>query len=160
MTEGIRGYLLSVSAAAVLLALVQTVLPQNAVKRVAAFSGGLLLMLAVLSPLVKISADELEQMLGQLRPDTEVVQQQAETAVRESMAVLIKQKCETYILDKAQQLGLTLRVEVSLSEEGVYPVPERVALIGYASSAQQQTLGNIISNDLGIPHHRQEWRTS
>ncbi len=117
-------------------------------------------MLAVLSPLVQISADELEEMLGQIRPDTEVVQWQAETAARESMAVLIKQKCETYILDKAQQLGLTIRVEVGLSEEGAYPVPEKAVLIGYASSVQQQTLSNIISNDLGIPYQRQEWRTS
>ena len=160
MTEGIRSYLLSVSAAAVLLALVQSVLPKNAVRRVAAFSGGLLLMLAVLSPLVQIKAYELEQMLGQLHPDTKAVQQQAETAVRESLEVLIKQKCEAYILDKAEQLGLTLRVEVNLSDDGEYPEPEQVVLIGSASSLQQQTLRDIIADDLGIPYERQEWRMS
>ena len=117
-------------------------------------------MLAVLSPLVKIEADELEQMLVQVDPDTEEVQRQAEMAVRQSMEMLIKQKCETYILDKAQQLGLTLRAEVSLSEEGSYPTPEKAVLIGYASSAQQQALSDTISNDLGISQDRQEWRIS
>lgn len=160
MTQGVRTYLLSVSAAAILLSLVQTVLPENAIRRVAAFAGGMLLILTVLSPVVQIQADELTAAIGRIRPDTEAVEEQAKRTVRESMGLLIKQKSETYILDKARQSGIQIEAEVIVSDDGEYPIPEKVILTGSVSPAQMQALSNIISNDLGIPPRRQEWRIS
>lgn len=160
MTEGLRGYLLSVCTAAILLSVAQTVLPKNAVRQVATFAGAMMLLLAVITPFVGIDGDEVSAMLKQLTPDAKEIETRSAEGSRELTAALIKQKCEAYILDKAQQLGMSLQVEVVLSETEEYPVPEMVVLTGSVSPEQQKSLSSDISDNLGIPPRRQEWRTS
>lgn len=157
MTAAVRGYLLSITAAALLLALVQALLPQGAARRTAAMVGGLLILLTVLSPLAKLDYDSLAKSIAQLQMETETMRTGIEVGSRDLMAGIIKQRCETYILDKAGQMGLTLEVEITLSEGVDYPYPVSVTLRGAATEAQKRTLTAYITENLGIPAERQEW---
>lgn len=157
MTAAVRAYLLSIAAAALLLALVQALLPQGAVKRTATMAGSLLVILAVLSPLAKLDYDSLARSISKLQVETESLRTGIEVGNRELMAGIIKQRCETYILDKAGQMGLTLEVEITLSEGVDYPYPVSVTLRGAATEAQKRTLTAYITENLGIPAERQEW---
>lgn len=157
MTAAVRGYLLSITAAALLLALVQALLPQGAVRRTAAMVGGLLILLTVLSPLAKLDYDSLAKSIAQLQMETETMRTGIEVGSRDLMAGIIKQRCETYILDKAEQMGLELRVEITVSSGADYPYPTAVTLQGTAAERQKQMLTAYIVENLGIPAAQQEW---
>ncbi len=74
----------------------------------------------------------------------------------DSLAAIIKERCEAYILDKAAQLKLQLTVEVTLSGDSI-PSPEAVTLRGNASPYARQRLQEIITQDLGIAKEDQLW---
>lgn len=153
----VRSYLLSIAAAALLLALVQALLPQGAAKRTAAMAGGLLVLLAVLSPLARLDYENLAKSISQLQLETETARTGIEVGSRELMAGIIKQRCETYILDKAEQMGVELQVEITVSEGAGYPYPTAAVLRGAVTEGQRQTLTDYIAENLGIPAEQQEW---
>lgn len=159
MNGAIKEYLLSVAASAMLLSLVQTVLPKGAVRRVAVFIGGLLLILAVLSPIIDLDYDSLAQSITDIRIEAAEIEANVDLTDRELMADIIKERCRTYIWDKANELGADLEVEVTLSKDGDYPYPESVRLIGKATSEQRSQLTEFISRNMDIPPKRQEWRS-
>lgn len=157
MTAAVRAYLLSIAAAALLLALVQALLPQGAVKRTATMAGSLLVILAVLSPLARLDYDSLARSISKLQVETESLRTGIEVGNRELMAGIIKQRCETYILDKAEQMGVELQVEITVSEGAGYPYPTAAVLRGAVTEGQRQTLTDYIAENLGIPAEQQEW---
>ena len=84
--------------------------------------------------------------------DSQVDEAQAEASAQ--MAAIITQQTQSYILDKADTLGVCLEVGVELNEE---MVPWRVTMAGEASPYARQRLEGIIQDDLGIPAERQVW---
>ena len=154
MSQAIGKYLLSVAASAMLLSLSQAMVPKGAVRRIAGFVGGLLVILAVLSPIVSIDPDELSQYISAFSIDTETG---AIIDDREILSGIIKDRCESYILDKAKELGATLEVSVDLCEDAHYPYPVSVVLTGQVTPEQKMRLTEEISLDMGISPQQQEW---
>lgn len=157
MSGAIGKYLLSVAASAMLLSLVQSILPKGHVQQVVGFVGGILVILAVLSPVMDVGYDSLTQTIIQFQKEAEEIEATAIIDDRQLISDIIKEKCRTYIWDKANELGADLEVEVILSEDGDYPYPVSVILTGRASSGQRIRIEEYISQDLGIPAQRQEW---
>lgn len=71
-------------------------------------------------------------------------------------AEIIKEKTEAYILDKANDLGAELSVEVFLSDDDV-PIPVTVLIRGNASPYAKKKLEQMMASDLGIAKENQEW---
>lgn len=157
MTGAVGTYLLSVAAAALFAALTQSLLPKGGVRRVAGFVGGLVLILAVVSPLAGLEYADLARSMAQIRIETEQMQTGVHTGNREILSEIIKQRCEAYILEKARNLGLSLEVTVTLEEDGTYPYPAGVILKGSFSQTQRAALTAEISQNLAIPARQQEW---
>lgn len=158
MTGSVQGYLLSVSAVAILLSLIQSILPQNAIRRIATFAGGLVLILAVISPVLHLTTEDLQEIGRELQADRQELALRVEDGNRQIMGSLIKENCEAYILDKAGQLGMSLTARVAVSQDGQYPVPVKAVLTGKFTPAQQMALSDEITEALGIASHEQEWR--
>lgn len=157
MSGKIGAYLVSVATATILLSLVQSLLPKGAVKQVAGFVGGLLVVLAVLSPIVKIDPEEIVRSASRFQRQTRSMTQQIQTENEALMAPIIKERCETYILDKARQQGAEIQAEVTLEEQNGYPCPVSVVLTGAVTPEQRAWLTQEISQSMGIPAQRQEW---
>lgn len=158
--SGLQNYLLSVSAAALLMSLLLALLPSGHVKQTAKFTGALLVVLAVVAPVVKLNADDLARSIAMLQMEKEQLRTGVEVKNREILAELIKEQSEAYILDKAEELGLTLSVDITLREEGDYPYPIAVTLWGEAAEGDKMLLERIIEQDIGIVRERQEWKNS
>ena len=157
MSGELGRYLLSVSAASMLLCVGQALLPNGAVRRIAAFAGGILVVLAVMSPIIDIDYNHLLSSFEQFEIERGEIKTDSIAVNRSLMTDIIKERCRTYILDKARDLGAELTVEVSLSEDEVYPLPVHVILTGSATVEQQKKLSECIAEDMGIPVQRQEW---
>lgn len=157
MNEGVRGYLLSVAAAGILFSLVQVLASKPSVRRCVDLVGSLMMILVALSPLTKLDYETMARSLSRLRMDTEELRTGIAVENRALVGDIIKEKCRTYIWDKAKEMGLSLEIEVTVSGGTEYPYPTAVTLRGQATQAQKAQLSRYILENLGIPEERQEW---
>ena len=154
MMEAVRVWLTSVVLVSVLLSAAQSLIPPGTVRKAAGFTGGLILLLVLLQPVLEADLDRLALDFSDYQ--TAVEERQAELAdtQTEAMASIIAEQTEAYILDKAGELGaeVTVRVETRTGGDGV-PVPWSAELTGSWS----QALASALETELGIPAERQVW---
>ena len=86
--------------------------------------------------------------------DAEDAAAMGENLARDSMADIIKEETEAYILDKAADLHANLRVEVTVGEDNL---PAAVTISGEASPYARRQIQAMIANDLGISKENQKW---
>ncbi len=152
-----KAYLIGLTAAAILAALIRRLAPNNAAGRAARLGAGLLILTALLRPLGKMDLLTAAEELAKNGLSNRLSAQQTDMAANELLKALITETAETYILDKAQTLGLKIQAEVTVNVLEYYPVPWAVTLRGEADRNQQDALQTYISEQLGIPEERQEW---
>ena len=105
MMEAVRVWLTSVVLVSVLLSAAQSLIPPGTVRKAAGFTGGLILLLVLLRPVLGADLDRLALDFSDYQ--TAVEERQAELAdtQTEAMASIIAEQTEAYILDKAGELG-------------------------------------------------------
>jgi hypothetical protein len=155
--DAIRRYLLALSAAALLCGTAMTLLPKGGVRRMAELVCGLFMICAALGPLMKLDEASLARSIASFRLQAEEQRTGVELRNRELVSAIIKEKTETYILDKASDMGLALEAEVTMEEKEGSPYPRAVRLKGRASAQQKAALAAYIEENLAIPADRQEW---
>ena len=88
------------------------------------------------------------------RQTVEQRQAELEQEGQKELVGLIEAELESYISDKAADMGLTLRVQVTVEPDGSgVPVPVSVELTGPRS----ETLSRWLETELGVPAERQVW---
>ena len=130
----LRSWLLSVTACAVLVSIVQQLTDGGAMKKIVRFVGGMVLMLAMLRPLLSLTFDLPELDGGHYREAVEVLK-------------------ETLNAEQDSSLGLSVRAEVQTALRDGVPFPDSVTLYGENSAA----LGAYIVQELGIAEENQLW---
>ena len=152
-----KAYLIEITAAAILAALIRKLAPKSGAGRGARLGAGLLVLLCLLQPLGRFYRDGtalFSRDWGQVDPmASDEVSQEANRL----MESLITQQAEAYILDKARAMGLEAEVTVTAHLEDRYPVPWAVTIRGSPTGQQKSALETEIQDALGIPPERQEW---
>lgn len=115
---------------------------------------GLFLAYTVLSPISRVDFSNLPDFSLGYMGDAEDAAAMGENLARDSMADIIKEETEAYILDKAADLHANLHVEVTVGEDNL---PTAVTLSGEASPYARRQIQAIIANDLGIAKENQKW---
>lgn len=159
MFELLRQWLLGVTCAAMLTALAQRLAPSGGAGRVVRLAGGLVLMLAVLSPLLRLDSGALTRALTRYRLEVEDYREELESDNLERMKDIIEEQSAAYIQDKAARMGISCTVEVSASGTGEWPVPELVTVTGPLTGEQQRELTEQIELDFAIPAERQYYES-
>lgn len=114
--------------------------------------------LTVVGPLVNVKLGDLEDLTLDFRVDAQALTAEGENSAREAMAQIISEQTAAYILDKAESLGASISVTVSLSDDP-YPVPTAVQLEGSVSPYARKELNGYISENLGIEAEEIEWKS-
>ena len=153
MIEGIRSWLLGVTAAAVCLTAFYAVLPKGAVRSIARVSGGLVLLIVMLQPLLGWGHVSLRQEYGDYQQELDRQIAAYRANYQAELEQRIQEETAAYISDKATQLGLDCRVEVVTQQEGEIPVPAEVRLDIPPNAALSQWL----TAELGIGEEQQHW---
>ena len=152
MMAAARAWLTAVVSVTLLLSVVQTLTPKGSLREIASFVGGLLLLAVLLRPLGDLSAVSLN--LDAYRQTVEQRQAELEQEGQKELVGLIEAELESYISDKAADMGLTLRVQVTVEPDGSgVPVPVSVELTGPRS----EVLSRWLETELGVPAERQVW---
>lgn len=154
LMETVRDYLLSITAAALVCGCINSLAAGNGtISKILKLLCGLFLAASVIKPVVDIKITDVYRFTDQLALDANYAVSDGEQMAMDEMKRIIKEKTETYILDKAKTLGADLNVEVIL--DGVVPVG--VMLTGDISPYAKVNLCETISQELGIPLKEQVW---
>ena len=154
MLELIARWVLGVTAAALAVAVADALCPEGSVRAVLRLTGGLVLLLAMVQPVLKLDGDALTGALTRYRLDLEDQRQTLEEENSQVMQAIIEEQAGAYIQDKAQELGIDCQVEVTAQGED-YPIPQTVTIRGSLTGEQREALTRAIETDLAIPAQRQ-----
>lgn len=152
-----RAYLTEVTAAAILAALIRRLAPKEGAGRGARLGAGLLILLAVFGPLAQLDTLAAAESLVRRGYGDPLTTQDFSMATNELLAGLISQEAEAYILDKAEEWGVSVQAEVETRVTEAYPVPWRAVIRGSLTAQQRSRLSWYMTQELGIPEERQEW---
>ena len=160
MMELLRAWLTGITAAAILCALANSLMPEGAVRRVGKLACGLLMLSAILRPLVEVEALSPGDLLKDYQARAAVQAQTLEEERNAALKSVIEQEFAAYIVDKAAQMGAacTAQVTCQLGEDGVF-LPRSAALQGSFTPQQQEELARILEEELAIPRARQSFPT-
>ncbi|MGE4277136.1 MAG: hypothetical protein AB7E30_08160 [Lawsonibacter sp.] len=156
MMDGVREWLLAIIAASILCALADSIMLSGAVKRVGRLVCGMVLLCVVLTPVSRLELNDGKGWLEDYLAELEVQKTELNEQVNEGMKTIIETRYAAYIVDKAEELGLTCTARVScrVGEDGLY-VPDEVQVAGICSDVEQSRLTQMIQEDLGVPLERQ-----
>lgn len=154
--EWLSDWLIGVTAAAILCALADRLMPEGSVRRVSKLVMGLVMLAALLRPLVQVEASSPLDVWEDYQARTAAQAQELEAERDQAMKRIIEQEFSAYIVDKAAQLGAacTAQVTCQAGENGVF-LPQSAVVQGPLSLEQQETLARILEEELAIPRDRQ-----
>lgn len=155
--DAIRDYLLRIISAALLCGIATGLVgKKSSLGAVIKLLTGVFMIFTVVSPAVSVRIQDFSNYLENLSSDSSKIVAEGETMAGNTLAGIIKDKTEAYILDKAQLYGAELSVEVSVDCSG-YPVPCAVIISGNISPYGRSQLEMLIANNLGIEVEEQTW---
>ena len=150
-------YIFSVTTAAIIFSISQTLLGKNHGAAVLVrLIGGLFLIFTVISPVFKVEIGTLLEIPMVYSSEAETIAASSQRTAQNQLREIIKAQSETYILVKAMSYQSPMDVEVILSQEDM-PVPSAVTLKGNVSPYIKSVLSAWIQEEMGIPRENQQW---
>lgn len=153
----IREYLLSVTVAAIVCAVIRRMLNKKKTPdKIGKLLTGLFMTYTVLSPLVGFSFGSLEDLTDLYQTQAQEAVARGENLSAQALREGIKQRLESYILEKAEGMGAQISIQITLSSD-LYPVPQKVEITGQIGPYAKSRLKQIIKEDLGVLEENQIW---
>lgn len=154
MMAALRAWLTAVVTVTLLLSVVQMLVPPGSLREITSLIGGMILLLVLVRPLMRVDPTEFSLDLSACRQAVEQRQAELEDTREEELAALIRSETETYISDKADSMGLIIRARITVETDGSgIPVPVSVELTG----PESEGLSRWLETELGLPAERQVW---
>lgn len=150
----IRTWLVGLFAAAAVVSVLYSLIPRGKLLVIARCSGGLVLLLALLRPVLHWDGPIWENSFRRWQDEMETASLEMQGAGENRLSSLIADKTAAYIQEKAEAMGLTCHPTVSTSLRQWVPFPDRVWL----DIPFHGALSDCIANDLDIPQDRQIWQ--
>ena len=117
---------------------------------------GIFMALTVISPIAQVELSDLWNLIPDVTTDASKATTDGLAAAKKALAEGISTRIEAYILDKAAQLGVSLTVQIELSDDA-FPVPQKVWLQGNVSPYAKSRLQTVMEQELGIDKENQIW---
>ena len=152
----LRSWLLGVVACALLVSACEQLTDGGAMKMIVRVVGGLLLMLALLRPLLRIDLTDLAAYAGAYREAVAQLEEELGAQRQRELSARIAAQTGAYIEDKAASLGASSRAGVTSEERGSVPRPASVTLYG----EEYAEISAYIERELGIAKEDQLWITT
>jgi stage III sporulation protein AF len=155
MTEQLGTWIRQLVGTAMLVGAAQALCPKGRVRDVLRVIGGVVMALALVSPIAELDMDAYAAALVRDGMTEQEVTAMAEGAYDTLTKAVIEEKSAAYILDRAQALGVSAQeasVTARQDGDGVW-YPYEAAITAEKSAG----LADTIEAELGIPASRQYW---
>ena len=155
--DGIRQYLISVIAAAIISGIAVSFIQKNSVlSSIAKLICGLFMVVTVITPTKAFDFSNLSDLITDFSKEAQEAVDTGEAYANQQLRENIMQQAQAYIQKRAQDLGVDLVVDVKLTGEDP-PVPSAVTIVGSVSPYIKSVLSEYIENNLDIPEEKQIW---
>lgn len=152
--DEIRGYLLSLTAAALVCSLIQALAGRKGSSAaLIKLLAGVFMAITLVKPLLNVRWLEILGDTAHLRIDASQAVAEGQQAMENALSDIIIQRTQAYIEDKAQQLGAPLTVQVTLADS----VPCGVTITGPVSPYTKAQLSAWVKDNIGIAPEEQRW---
>lgn len=156
--ELLRSWVITVTVCAMVIACGEALMPSGSVKRVWKFTGGLLLVMTFLQPLVHLDGEMLADMASALPAGSFSREELTEKRVN-PMGDIIEDELSAYIAEEGARMGITCTAQVKcIAGENGVPIPEQVAVSGNLTPEQRLELSGWIAEELGLKREAQSFR--
>lgn len=153
MIETLREWTFGLVAAAMLLSMLNVLLPKRVFQGIGRITSGMILMLVLLRPVLELRWEDLS---GKFRDYELQIDRQIEAYTmdnQQQMEDIIEQQLSAYVWETAAQMGLDCEAEVETQLRDDVPYPVSVTLY----TDYNETLSDRIFRELGITPERQYW---
>ena len=116
---------------------------------------GIFLSITLLSPLKDFSIGQLGDTVSTIADDGAAIRDHGQATAKDAASDIINNRIEAYILQKAEQLGVTLYADITLGDT---LAPEGAILTGKLTPFEKLQMEKILTEELGIPKEDLEWR--
>ena len=155
MMAEIRSYVFSVIAVVMICSLLPELLKESTAKTLVKTACGLVLTLTVLKPLGNFTVTFAED-LPSYRRDAALAASEGEALAGAAVTEVIKTQSESYIQDRAAQLGEEIWVDIELAPESPH-IPVAVRITGDLSQETRKELEELLVEQFQIPKEAQLW---
>jgi stage III sporulation protein AF len=134
-------------------------MPQGSVKKVGKLVGGLVLLLTISAPIIRLEPVDLSVALTKQKFKQSGSSSLLEIENTNLVKKIIAEQTNAYISDKAAELGIDCAVDVifSFTEDGeAYPIS--VTLEGVFSDEQRRNLTEYLEREFAIPAENQLYK--
>ena len=128
MVEILRGWLLGLVAAALILTVLRALVPKGSIRPVARVTAGLVLLLVLLRPLAGLGGGSLRVRYDELEREITARIEDYQTLHENELESIIADSTAAYISEQAAHLGLTCRAEVRCEVRDGTPQPASAAM--------------------------------
>ena len=146
----LRGRVMSVVAVGLLVSLCLGLSPGGRVRKVSRLCGGLLLFLAVMTPLTRLDVTgaltQFRTCCDRLSQPTQSLAETGGTLTRE----LVTARSEAYLRAQARDLGAEVTVCVTCRDRDGLPVPAEVTFTGSLTQLQREQLTGRVKEAFGL----------
>lgn len=159
--DAMKEWIISLTAVSILVSAILAITPEGAAKRTVRLAGGLILFLVLIKPLKELDAGDIAFYNMQYRTEYEKYEEKLIEKNSSMVKTIIEDKVRTYILQKAEALGLECDAEViARTGKDGYPYPDRIIFHVAAGQddAMIEKLSYIAASELGVTEENQEWR--
>ena len=153
MMELFRTWLLGIIGSVLTLGVIYALIPAGKLRSAARFTGGLILLLAVIGPLARFDPGwdfAYDEYAGEIQRQIDIYQEENLNQTRS----IIAEQTGAYISDKGNEMGVTCHPVVTTRLDDGVPYPDSVTM----DIPLHRELADCIARDLGIPLERQYWQ--
>ena len=154
--EAIRGYALRVICAALICGILTDLSEKFGFQKQIRLAFSIYFAFVLTGPILSARLPAVSQWEDIYLPQAQEAVAQGEEIRIRSMAAIIRQECEAYILKEAKAMGADVEVEIEL-DNGYPPGPASVTLRGAFDASAETRLGRLLADELGIPKEHQTW---
>ena len=156
MMDRISSFILSIVCASVICSIADILTKDKKQANITVkLLSGIFLAITLLSPIQGFSIDRIFNSWEDLEQDAQAMSQDGQMQANDALISIIKQRMEAYVLEKAEQLGVTLQSEITISET---LEPERIILTADVTPYERKQMEKILTEELGISGEEQIWK--
>lgn len=136
--------------------------PKGRVRSVVSLACAVAVILSLVIPVTGLDFSQYSELLAGYKKQAEIEAEKGSRNSNNLNRLYIEEQCETYILDKAENIGISISgvsVFLEWSENGCwYPVSAEIDCD--CSENERMKLESYIESELGISRKEQKWSTN
>ena len=154
--DGLKNYLIAVCSAAILSAILKQLVGKSKMSGgTVHLLAGLFVTICIISPWKNFTLQDLEMYNPLITQHGQTYVETGKQITQNQIDAIITEKIESYILEKANQLGVQVEVRVELAEDSI---PFKSIVSGRLSPEEKKSLSAFLQKEIGIQEEMQIWK--